>query len=116
MQLEIAELTRLATRALAIESKSRRINVEMLVWQRARGRAKEMLKIVTCYSGRIATPPEGLCPAHGHATFRRPWHKHVEAAGTGSMDPVKLLVERGANVNEQAGEYLARIIFVRLLE
>ncbi|KAF5122569.1 hypothetical protein E5D57_013054 [Metarhizium anisopliae] len=40
----------------------------------------------------------------------------VEAAGTGSMDPVKLLVERGANVNEQAGEYLARIIFVRLLE
>lgn len=77
VQLEIAELTRLATRALAIESNSRRINVEMLVWQRARGRAKEMLKIVTC---------------------------------------VKLLVERGANVNEQAGEYLARIIFVRLLE
>ena len=41
VQLEIAELTRLATRALAIESKSRRMNVEMLVRQRARGRAKE---------------------------------------------------------------------------
>lgn len=57
------------------------MNVEMLVWQRARGRAKEMLEIVTCYSGRIATPPEGLCPAHGHATLQRPWHKQVFDTG-----------------------------------
>lgn len=87
VQLEIAELTRLATRALAI------------------GRAKEILESLHATAAALLHRQGGfvqltdmlLCEGPGTNRYltREDFDVSlVEAAGTGSMDSVKLLVER----------------------